>query len=463
MDLKEVFAKIKSGDVKFIDLKFVDLRGVWQHVTLSSALFDKESIENGFGFDGSSIRGFSEIFESDLLLRPDVSTCFLDPFFDSTVSVICNVVHPDTNENFVKDPRNVALLAEEYLKKSKIADISYWGPELEFFLFDRLDYKVEKYKSGYTIDSADLHGSSLSDGYPVRAKAGYIPVPPIDKLQNFRNEAVSILENLGIEVECHHHEVATAGQCEIDLKYDSLVKMADKVMIYKYVVKNLARQYDMVATFLPKPIYGDNGSGMHTHQSLFKNGKNVFYDKDGYAELSEQALYYISGVLSNLNPLLAITNSTVNSYRRLVPGYEAPTTVAFSKRNRSAAIRIPTYQTGHEKSKRIELRCPDPLANPYLAFSAMLVFGIDGIEREIQPEKLNFGPFEENLWEKAKVGHTPDNLGAVLESLGKDKLLENSKVFSKEILESYIALKKEEVQEHNLYPSPADFYLYNDI
>ena len=467
IDIKKVLRLIKSGAIAFVDLRFVDVRGVWQHMSIPSHEFDLENIKKGFGFDGSSIRGFSTIYESDMLLMPDVATLFLDPFFEKTLVVICDVYDPITGKPFEKDPRFIAKKAEEYLKKTGIADISYWGPEIEFFVFDRLTVNLGQYHSSIDIASNELPlaiNREEDDGYPIRNKEGYFPVPPFDKLQAFRSELVTILESIGILIEVHHHEVSSGGQLEIDMRYDSLVAMADKVMKYKYVARNLAKKYGMTASFLPKPIYGDNGSGMHTHQSLFKRGKNLFYDpKNGYGELSKMGLSYAAGLLSNIGTILAVTNPTLNSYRRLVPHFEAPTSIAFSKRNRSACIRIPMYYKGEEKAKRIEFRTPDPTCNPYLSFSALLVFGLEGVKKDLDPQKLGFGPFEENIWENSKIKQTPNNFSTILNNLENDTILIKSGVFTESSIASYLEVKRGEVQQSSLYPTPADFWFYGDI
>jgi len=464
MEVKDVFKLLEKNLIDFVDLKFTDIRGVFQHITVAANQFTKENIEKGFGFDGSSIRGFSNIYDSDILLKPDLKTAFLDPFFEKTLSVICDVWDPEKDEPFKKDPRFTAKKAEEYLKKTGIADLSFWGPEIEFFVFDGLDFLLLPHYSFFKIKSAEFAEEEIKDGYPIAVKSGYFPAPPFDKLQSFRSEMVKILENIGIEVEVHHHEVAAGGQVEIDLKYDTLTKMADKVMLYKYLARNLAKKYGMVAFFLPKPIFGDNGSGMHTHQSLFKKGKNIFFDKEGYGQISKVAESYLAGLLVNIAPLLAITNPTVNSYRRLVPHFEAPTVLAFSKRNRSAAVRIPMYYQNEEKSKRIEFRCPDPTANPYFAFSAMLVFGIWGIKQKLDPKRFGFGPYDnENLWEKEGLKQTPDNFLTVVEMLSKDKILSEGGVFDKALIKSYCQIKKEEAILSLRYPTPADFWFYHDI
>lgn len=459
---------IKKGEIDFVDLRFTDLRGVWQHMTVPAKEFSKEAITKGFGFDGSSIKGFQSIFESDMLLRPDIKTLFKDPFFEKTLVCICDIFDPETGKSFEKDPRYTAKKAEDYLKKSKIGEISYWGPEIEFFVFERMYVHLDSYFSSVEIKHRELPNGDGKingeyDGYKIANKSGYFPVPPFDKLQAFRSEMVNILQNIGVSIEVHHHEVATGGQVEIDMRYDSLTKMADKVMIYKYVARNLAQKYGMSACFLPKPVYGDNGTGMHTHQSVFKKGKNVFFDPKGYGEVSKDCLSYIAGLLSNIKAILGITNSTVNSYRRLVPHFEAPTAIAFSKRNRSAAVRIPMYFKNEEKSKRVEFRCPDGVGNPYLGFAAQLVFGIEGIQKKLDPKKMGFGPYDENIWENAKVSQTPNNLFETLEALAKEKALTASRVFSPEMKRSYLEVKLDEARQNLLYPTPADFYFYGDI
>lgn len=469
MDPKKAFLKIRAKEIEFVDLRFVDPRGVWQHMSVPAHEFSLANCISGFGFDGSSIKGFSTIFESDMLLKPDLGTLFMDPFMEKTLVCICDVFDPLTGKNFEKDPRWTAKKAEQYLKKSGIGDTSYWGPEIEFFVFDKLYVNLSPTHSYVQIRSNEFTdpyaGTSVedSDGYAIANKAGYFPLPPYDKFQTFRSEMVKILESIGVQIEVHHHEVASGGQAEIDMRYDSLVSMADKVMKYKYVARNLAKKYGMTAVFLPKPIYGDNGSGMHTHQSIFKKGKNLFYDPKGYAELSTTGMSYLAGLLSNIGTILGITNPTMNSYRRLVPHFEAPTSIAFSKRNRSAAVRIPTYFTKNEKSKRIEFRVPDPTCNPYLSFSALLVFGIEGIKKNLDPKKLGFGPFEENIWENAKIPQTPNNLFEIWNNLEKDTVLVKSGVFSPDLINSYLEVKRNEATQSLLYPTPADFFFYSDI
>jgi len=467
---KKTLNTLIAGEVDFVDLRFTDLRGVWQHMSIPAHEFSQENIEKGFGFDGSSIRGFSTIYESDMLLMPDTDTIFIDPFFEKTIVCICDVYDPDTLKPFDKDPRFVAKKAEEYLKKTGVADTSYWGPEIEFFIFDKLTVNLQPYLSYINIESKELPFTSPyqegNDPYKVLNKTGYFPVPPFDKLQNFRSEMVKILEEIGVKIEVHHHEVSSGGQVEIDMRYDSLVNMADKVMIYKYVARNLAAKYGMYACFLPKPIYGDNGSGMHTHQSLFKDGKNLFFDpegKDSYAELSKMGLSYAAGLLSNIGTVLALTNPTLNSYRRLVPHFEAPTSIAFSKRNRSAAIRIPMYYKNEEKAKRIEFRVPDPTCNPYLSFASLLVFGLEGVDKKMDPKKLGFGPYEQNIWENSKIPQTPNNLFEILDNLREDKILVKSGVFTQDLVNSYADVRFEDAQTNLLYPTPADFWFNSDI
>lgn len=466
LELRKLFLQVKAGEIEFIDLRFVDLRGTWQHMTLPARQFTEANIRQGFGFDGSSIRGFQTIYESDMLLVPDVTTIFIDPFFDKTANCICDVYDPDTGKNFEKDPRFTAKKAEKYLSETGIADISYWGPEIEFFIFDRLSFNLSPAESFVKIAHSEFpqeNQQEPKDGYKILQKTGYFPVPPFDKLQAFRSEFVNIIQKIGVEIEVHHHEVASGGQAEIDMRYDSLVAMADKVMIFKYVARNLAKKYEMTACFLPKPIYGDNGSGMHTHQSLFKRGKNLFFDPKGYAEMSTLGFSYLAGLLSNIKTILAITNPTVNSYRRLVPHFEAPTSIAFSKRNRSASVRIPMYFKGIPNAKRIEFRVPDPTCNPYLSFSAQLVFGLDGIQKKLDPRKLGFGPYDENIYEMQKIEQTPNNLFTVLDYLKKDQTLAKSGVFDRELIKSYLEVERVDAGQNLLYPTPADFWFYSDI
>lgn len=477
MILKELKTLIKSKGIRMVDLKFVDIRGVWQHASIPTIEFDDEAMNKGIGFDGSSIKGFQEIHESDMVLLPDVQTVQVDPFSATpTLSVICDVYDPDKEEPFTRDPRNIAKKAENYLKKSGIADKSYWGPEAEFFLFNHLSYSVDAYRNGYELDCVEApwnsgNNSEPNTGITIRPKEGYFPVPPQDTLQDVRSEMVTKMEDWGIRIEMQHHEVAAAGQAEIDMRYDTLTRMADNVMSYKYLVKNTARKYGLVASFMPKPVFGDNGSGMHTHQSLWKKDRNLFYEAGGYAELSKTALYYAGGLLKHIDAILAFAAPTTNSYRRLVPHYEAPVNVAFSKRNRSAAVRIPMYFSGPDnaKSKRIEFRPPDVSCNPYLTFSALLMAGLDGIRNKIDPVKEGFGPMDKNIYELGsedarKVRSVPGSLTATLDALEKDsKFLLEGGVFTRDLLDTWIKMKRDEAHEVNIRPTPYEFYLYQDM
>jgi len=387
--IENIFKIIKEHKIKMVDLKFMDFPGQWQHFSVPVHELTESSFEEGFGFDGSSIRGWKSINESDMLVIPDPTTAFIDPFIEvPTLSLICDVYDPVTKEKYERCPRYIAQKAEAYLKSTGIADTAYFGPEAEFFIFDDVRFDQNAHEGYYYIDSIEGQWNSGRDekpnlGYKPRYKEGYFPVPPTDSLNDIRNEMVLIMEQCGLQVEAQHHEVATGGQCEIDFRFAPLVRCADNLLIFKYIVKNVARRHGKTATFMPKPLFGDNGSGMHCHQSLWKNGQPLFYG-NGYANLSELALYYIGGILKHAPALCAFTNPTTNSYKRLVPGFEAPVNLAYSQRNRSAAIRIPVYSSS-PKAKRIEVRFPDGSCNPYLAFSAMLMAGIDGIINKIDP------------------------------------------------------------------------------
>jgi glutamine synthetase len=446
-----------------VDLKFCDLLGSWQHMTLPLRAFDESCFDEGLGFDGSSIRGWQGIAESDMLLMPDPSSAILDPFTEApTLSLICEIVDPITHEPYSKDPRRVAKRAEEYLRATNIADTCYVGPECEFFVLDSVSYAVEDHQAHYAIDSAEGHWNSGQPGlgYTVRQKEGYFPPAPHDTLHDLRSRMVLTLEKLGIPCEFHHHEVASGGQCEIDLRFQSLLRMADQVMTYKYVVKNVARAAGKTATFMPKPLFGDNGSGMHCHQSLWKEGTPLMADKSGYAGLSQLARCYVGGLLTHAPALLAFCAPTTNSYRRLVPGYEAPVNLVYSQRNRSACIRIPMYSES-PKAKRVEFRCPDAAANPYLAFAAMLMAGLDGVEQGLDPGKpADFDLFEE----AADVPQVPGSLAEALDALETDhEFLTRGGVFPDELIETWIAYKREtEVDAIRLRPHPAEFALYYD-
>jgi glutamine synthetase len=454
----------RSTQAKMVDLKFTDLLGSWQHMSLPLSAFDESAFDEGLGFDGSSIRGWQGIQESDMLLVPQAETAILDPFTEApTLSILCEVLDPITREPYGKDPRRVARRAEEYLRSTGIADTSYFGPESEFFLFDSVAYDMKVNGAHYEVDSSEGHwNSSLPHlGYTVRPKEGYFPPSPADSLHDIRTEMVLTLERLGIPCEFHHHEVATAGQCEIDMRFAPLTRMADQVMTYKYVVKNVANRHGKAATFMPKPLYGDNGSGMHCHQSLWKEGATLMSDPSGYAGLSQLARNYVGGLLAHAPALLAFCAPTTNSYRRLVPGFEAPVNLVYSQRNRSACIRIPMYSSS-PKAKRIEFRCPDATANPYLAFSAMLMAGLDGIDRGLDAgAPADFDLFEES---HAEIAQVPGSLGETLDALEADHaFLTKGGVFSEELIRTWIDWKRaNEVDLVRLRPHPAEFFLYFD-
>lgn len=469
MTPKEVLEFAKKNNVQIIDYRFTDLFGAWQHISTSLHELTEDSFVEGKGFDGSSIRGFQAINESDMLLIPDPASAFMDPYTQvPTLVLICNIKDPITGESYSRDPRLIAQKAESYLKK--VADVSYWGPEAEFFVFDDVKFGQGSNYAHYSVDSSEAIWNSDRDempnlGYKIRHKEGYFPVSPNDTLQDLRSEMILTMEKLGIRTEVHHHEVATAGQCEIDMRYDTLTKMADNVMKYKYVVRNTSLKYGKSATFMPKPLFQDNGSGMHCHQSLWKGGKNLFFGKGGYADLSEMAIHYIGGLLHHAPALLAFIAPTTNSYKRLVPGYEAPINLAYSKRNRSACIRIPMYSKS-EKAKRIEFRTPDPSANPYIAFSAMLMAGLDGMERKlVPPAPLDKDIYEMSDRERKKIKQMPGSLEGALDALEKDHdFLLKGGVFTKDMIEVWIAEKrKRDVDQVRLRPHPHEFFLYYDI
>ena len=466
MTPKEVIDLGKKNGAVMVDLKFIDLPGVWQHTSVPFHRLEEGSFEDGFGFDGSSIRGWQPINASDMLMIPDPTTAQMDPFTARpTLSLICSIVDPITRQPYSRDPRFVARKAEAYVKQTGIGDTIYVGPEAEFFVFDSVSYEHRGHTSFATVDSAEGHWNSKKPGLgnTIRAKEGYFPVPPSDSLMDLRTEMVLALEGVGIEVETSHHEVATAGQCEIDMKFNKLLPMADQLMWFKYVVKNVAKQAGKSATFMPKPLYGDNGSGMHVHQSIWKDGKPLFAG-DAYAGMSDMALHYIGGVLKHARALAALTNPTTNSYRRLVPGYEAPVNLAYSSRNRSASIRIPMFSPS-PKAKRIEVRFPDPSCNPYLAFAAMVMAGLDGIQNKIDPGD----PLEKDIYslspeELAQVPHMPGSLDEALDALEKDhEFLLRGDVFTKDLIETWIEYKRErEADAVRLRPVPYEFVLYYD-
>jgi glutamine synthetase len=463
---------IKMGkEVKMIDLRFVDLPGTWQHFSLPSRELTEELLEDGIGFDGSSIRGFQEIHESDMLLIPDPGTAFIDPVLQvPTLVMICDVYDPLTRQPYTRDPRYVSKKAEAYLRQTGVASLSYWGPEAEFFLFNDVRYGGGVNSSFYYIDSVEgwwNSGSELSPnlGGQIPPKRGYFPVPPADTQQDVRSQIVLALEAVGVKIEVHHHEVATAGQAEIDIRYDTLTRMADNMMIYKYIVKNIARKNGLTATFMPKPLFGDNGSGMHVHTSLWNGDSNVFYDEAGYAQLSDTAKYYIGGLLRHSSALLGLAAPTTNSYRRLVPGFEAPVNLAYSQRNRSAICRIPVYSKS-PRAKRIEFRAPDPSCNPYLCFPALLMAGLDGVQNRFDPgEPVDKDLYELPAEEARQIKQVPGSLGDVLDALeSSHEFLLKGEVFTPDLLEAYIAYKREtELDPVRMRPHPYEFTLYFDI
>ncbi len=456
---------------KMLDLRFTDLPGIWQHFSMPIRELTAEVFEEGVGFDGSSIRGFQEIHESDMILIPDPTTAFIDPIFEEpTLVLICDVYDPITRQPYSRDPRYIAKKAEAYLKQTGIADVSYWGPEAEFFIFDDVRYTSTTNAASYSVDSVEGWWQSSRElgpnlGAQIPPKRGYFPVPPTDTLQDLRTKMVLALEEVGVPIEVHHHEVATAGQAEIDMQFDELLRMADKVMKYKYIIKNVARKHGRTATFMPKPLFEDNGSGMHVHQSLWKGNTNVFFDEAGYAQISDTAKYYIGGLLKHAPALLAIVAPTTNSYRRLVPGFEAPVNLAYSQRNRSAACRIPVYSKS-PKAKRIEFRPPDPSANPYLAFAALLMAGLDGIQKRIDPgEPMDKDLYELPPEEMKNIKQVPGSLDAVLAALEDDhEFLLKGDVFTPDVLEAWINYKRDvEADPVRLRPHPYEFFLYYDV
>ncbi len=466
-DAHDLMSFIGRESIAFIDVRFTDLFGRWQHFSMPVEAFKEDAFVEGLGFDGSSITGFQSIEASDMLLMPDPESAFVDPFTQhKTLIIICDVKDPITGEWYAKDPRLVAVRAEEYLRSTGIADTCYMGPEAEFFIFDGVQFNTDPYNYGFRLKAVDAHNNpqEFGDGYWVREKGGYFPCAPSDKYQDLRSEMVVKLEQCNITVEVQHHEVATAGQGEIDLHFDTLKKVADKIIKYKYIIRQTAAQAGKTVTFMPKPIFGDNGSGMHTHQSLWKDGQATFFDESGYAGLSKSALQYVSGLLTHGPALSAFTNPTVNSYRRLVPGYEAPINLILSARNRSAVVRVPMYSSG-PKSKRVEYRAPDPSANPYLAFSAMMMAGLDGIKKGMEdPMSTDKNLYSLSEEEAAKIKTLPTSLEEALDALEADHdfLLEGG-VFNKNLLESYLEVKREEVQEVNLRTTPSEYSLYFDL
>ncbi len=470
MTPKEVLALCREKDVKAVDFRFMDFPGLWQHFTVPVSQLAEETFEDGLGFDGSSIRGWQAINESDMLVVPQPETAFLDPFTElTTLVMICNIQDPITREDYSRDPRNVARKAVNYLRSTGIADTAYFGPEAEFFIFDDVRYDQTANQGFYFVDSIEGEWNRGRDegpnlGHKLRHKEGYFPVPPADQMMDIRNEMMQTMVECGLDVECQHHEVGTAGQAEIDLRFQNLVHMADQMLMYKYIAKNVAWKHGKTVTFRPKPIFSDNGSGMHTHLSLWKDEKPLFAG-NGYAGLSEEALHAIGGILKHAPAVLAFTNPTTNSYKRLVPGYEAPVNLAYSQRNRSAACRIPMYSPS-PKSKRIEFRCPDPSCNPYLAFSALLMAAIDGIQNKISPgEPLDKDIYDLSPEEAAEVPTTPASLDEALTALQQDhEFLLRGDVFTDDVISKWIDYKMEnEVDALRLRPHPFEFCMYYDI
>ena len=470
MQPAEVLKFAEKNGAKMVDFKFVDLLGIWQHTTMPIHKLEVDTFKDGYFFDGSSIRGWQPIHASDMIFIPDAGSAFMDPFFSvPTLSLACDIVDAITHQPYPKDPRTIAAKAEAYLKSTGIGDTSYFGPEPEFFVFDEVRFSSGINTASYFLDSSEgLWNTNRQEdggnlGYKIANKAGYFPVPPTDTLTDLRIEMAMTLESLGIPVEVFHHEVSTGGQCELSMKFNSLKKMADWTMMYKYVVKNVAKKNGKTATFMPKPLFGDNGSGMHCHQSIWKNEKNLFAG-DQYGGLSETALFYIGGILKHAPAICAFTNPGTNSYKRLVPGYEAPVNLAYSARNRSASVRIPIGGSS-PKAKRLEFRCPDPTANPYLAFSVMLMAGLDGIQNKIHPGQ----PLDKDIYhlspEEAKdVPKAPGSLDAALSALEKDHaFLLKGDVFTSEVISTWLDYKREnEVDALRLRPHPYEFALYFD-
>ncbi len=467
---QDVLALMEKENVQVVDLRFMDFPGLWQHFSVPAHAIDADAFEDGLGFDGSSIRGWQTINESDMIVKPVPESAFIDPFTThKTLVMICNICDPITGEDYTRDPRNIARKAENYLVSAGVADVAYFGPEAEFFIFDDIRFDQNEHEGYYFLDSVEGRWNSGKDegpnlGYKPRYKEGYFPVPPSDSVHDIRTEMMLTMESMGIPVEAHHHEVATGGQSEIDMRFGRLVSMADNLLKYKYIIKNTAKKHGKTVTFMPKPIWNDNGSGMHIHMSLWKGDKNLFYG-DNYAGLSQTALYAIGGLLKHAPAVLAFTNPTTNSYKRLVPGFEAPVNLAYSQRNRSAAVRIPMYSAS-EKAKRFEFRCPDPSSNPYLAFAAMVMAAVDGIQNKIDPgEPLDKDIYDLPPQEAAKVAKTPGSLRAALEALEADHdFLLRGDVFTEDVIETWVDYKLEnEVTALDLRPHPWEFSLYYDI
>ncbi|MFC1482045.1 type I glutamate--ammonia ligase [Candidatus Neomarinimicrobiota bacterium] len=469
----EISTLIKEEEIEFVDYRFIDIQGTWHHFSTSVSQWDESIFTDGVGFDGSSIRAWKEINESDMLIVPDPKTARIDPFFErKTLVMICDILDTIDKKIYHRDPRSIAHKCIDYMTSTGIADQAYFGPEAEFFVFDEIRFSNPNDGSGavYTINSDEAHWNSGADteggnlANKIRAKGGYFPTPPADTLQDYRADVATILEDMGIEIEALHHEVASAGQCEIDMRYQPLIEMADNLQWFKYVVKNTARMYGKTATFMPKPVFNDNGSGMHANVSIWKGGKNLFAG-DKYAGLSQEALWFIGGLIKHARPLIAITNPTTNSYKRLVPGFEAPVNMAYSARNRSAAIRIPTY-SDNENTKRLEFRTPDPSCNAYLAFSAMIMAGLDGIQNKLDPgEPLDKDIFFTSARDLEGVIIAPMSLDQALDDLEADHdWLTKGDVFTKDMIATFIDFKRrEEVDTMRQRPHPYEFELYHDL
>ncbi len=469
MTPSEVIALAESKGAKVVDLKFCDIHGTWQHFTIPVSELTEDLFEDGLGFDGSSIRGWKGIEASDMLVIPDAATGIIDPFVETpTLSLICDIEDPITRDPYDRSPRGIARKAEEYLISTGIADTAYFGPEAEFFIFDDVRYNASSNECHYFVDSIEGIWNTDKEEYPnqgykIRHKEGYLPVPPLDKHMDVRNDMMTTMIDLGIDVEAQHHEVATAGQAEIDLRFSPLLSMGDQMCLYKYVVKNVAHRAGKTATFMPKPLFDDNGSGMHVHSSLWKDNKPLFAG-DLYAGLSQEALWYIGGILKHASALCALTNPTNNSYKRLVPGFEAPVILAYSARNRSAICRIPTYSQS-PKAKRVEFRSPDPSANPYLAFSAILLAGMDGIQNQIDPgEAVDKNLYDLPAEEAANLDNLPESLRGAVDALAADHdFLLKGDVFTEDFIDNFIELKSDEYDEVRLRTHPIEYFMYYDV
>jgi glutamine synthetase len=466
---QKVLKLIKDNNAEYVDLRFTDTKGKEQHVTIPSAVVDAVFFKEGKMFDGSSIAGWKPINDSDMVLMPDPSTAMIDPFFEETTVLLrCSVLEPDTMAGYDRDPRSIAVRAEEYLKSTGLGDTAYFGPEPEFFVFDDVRWSTDNHSTFYHINSEEADWNTGSEyeggnmGHRPKLKGGYFPVPPVDSMQDMRTNMCMIMADMGLKIEAHHHEVATGGQNEIATAFNTLLAKADEVQIYKYVVHNVAHSYGKTATFMPKPIVGDNGSGMHVHQSIAKKGKNVFAGKD-YANLSQEALWYIGGIIKHAKALNAFTNAATNSYKRLVPGFEAPVMLAYSAKNRSASIRIPYVSS--DKARRIEVRFPDPTANPYLAFSAMLMAGLDGIKNKIDPGKaMDVDLYELPISKAKRIPTVCFSFEEALNNLNKDrKFLTEGGVFSDDYIDSYIELKMQDVYRTKQTTHPVEFDMYYSV